>query len=102
MASRLELHEELCNILGSRYTYFQPPSNITMKYPCIRYSSDGVSSTYANDQMYNYTKRYNGIVIDQDPDSTIAESILKHFQMCSLGSPYIADNLYHFPFTLYY
>lgn len=102
MASRLELHEELCGLLGSRNVYFQPPSNLVMKYPCIRYSSDGVDATHANNMMYNYTKRYNGVIIDPNPDSMIAESLLKHFQMCSLGSNYPADGLNHFPFTLYY
>jgi hypothetical protein len=28
--------------------------------------------------------------------------VLLHFKMCAFGRPYVADNLYHFPFTLYY
>ena len=102
MGDRLELHEELCDILGSRYAYFQPPSNIRMTYPCIRYSLGGLDIKRANDHLYNYTNRYEGIVIDYDPDSKIAIDIVKHFPMCSFGSPYVADNLYHYPFTLYY
>ena len=102
MASRLDLHEELCTLLGSRYVYFQPPSTVKMKYPCIRYSSDGVDVRHANNRVYKNIKRYEGVVIDSNPDSVIADNILAHFEMCSLGSPYIADNLNHFPFTLYY
>lgn len=102
MASRLDLHEELCTLLGSRYVYFQPPSTVKMKYPCIRYSSDGVDVRHANNRVYKNIKRYEGVVIDSNPDSVIADNILTHFEMCSLGSPYIADNLNHFPFTLYY
>lgn len=102
MNDRYELHEELCSVLESRNVYFQAPSNLMMKYPCIRYKFSGISSKHANDYIYNYTKRYDGIIIDSDPDSGIPEKLLAHFQMFSLGTPYIADNLYHYPFTLYY
>lgn len=102
MSSRLDLHEELCKILGSRNCYFQPPSSVKMKYPCIRYSSDGNSVRHANNKVYKNVKRYEGVVIDSNPDSTIPDSLLEHFEMCSLGSGYPADNLNHFPFTIYY
>lgn len=102
MADRLDLHEELCTLLGSRNVYFQPPASVKMKYPCIRYSSDGMSVNHANDFAYSYTKRYQGVIIDPNPDSTIAESMLIHFPMFSVGSSYIAENLNHFPFTIYY
>jgi hypothetical protein len=102
MSSRLDLHEELCEILGSRNVYFQPPSSVKMKYPCIRYSSDGNSVRHANNKVYKNVKRYEGVVIDSNPDSTIPDAMLEHFEMCSLGSGYTADNLNHFPFTLYY
>ena len=102
MASRLDLHEELCSVLGSRNVYFQPPESVKMKYPCIRYSSDGVDSVHANNRAYRNVKRYEGVVIDSNPDSVIADKILAHFEMCSLSPGYTADNLNHFPFTLYY
>ena len=100
MASRLKLHEELCKILESRNVYFQPPQS--MKYPCIRYAFGEPNQTYANDLNYNYTNRYDGVVIDRDPESTIPVKIAGHFSRCKMGKPYIADNLNHFPFTLYY
>lgn len=102
MASRLNLHEELCEILNSTNAYFQPPHSLIMKYPCVRYSLDEPNQTYANDSNYNLTKRYDGVVIDRDPESDIAYKILAHFPMCRLGKPYVANNLNHFPFTLYY
>ena len=51
MASRLELHEEFCNILGSRSVYFQPPASIKLNYPCIVYSISSVNKQDANDKM---------------------------------------------------
>ena len=102
MASRLELHEELCKLLGSTNVYFNPPEDVMMKYPAIRYSLSGVDHVRANNKIYRNTNQYSLVVIDPDPDSQIFTDLLAHFPMCSLGRPYTAENLSHFPLTLYY
>lgn len=102
MASRLQLHEELCELLGSRNVYFQPPTSLLMEYPCIRYSKTGVNQRRANGKRYISTNRYELIVIDYDPDSPIPDMILDHFEMASFDRPYVANNLNHFVITLYY
>ena len=101
MPNRLDLHEELCMLLGTRNVYFQPPASVKMKYPCIRYNNDGYHIDHANNRMYVSINRYSGVVIDPNPDSTIPDSMMERFEMCSFGSAYTADNLNHFPFTLY-
>lgn len=101
MASRLELHEEFCSILGSRNVYFQPPESVKLQYPCIVYSLASVETRHADNKVYNGFDRYDGIVIDYDPDSTIPKSILFHFEMCSLDRCYTSDNLNHWSFTLH-
>lgn len=102
MASRLELHEELCEVLGSRNVYFQPPESVKMKYDAIRYQLGGIDVKRANNTVYRNTNQYDGVVITKDPDTTIPTTLLMRFQMCSLGRPYTADNLNHYPFTIYY
>lgn len=102
MASRLELHEELCEALGSRNVYFQPPESVKMQYDAIRYSLAGKNLKRANDKIYLNTNQYDGVVITRDPDTTIPDRLLSNFEMCSFGRPYTADNLNHYPFTLYY
>lgn len=102
MASRLQLHEELCSILGSRNVYFQPPETLEMDYPCIRYSRSGIDRKHANDGGYISTNRYELTVIDYDPDSDIPDKILTHFPRCRFDRAYIADNLNHFVLTLYF
>lgn len=102
MASRLKLHEELIEILGTENVYFDPPASALMHYDAIRYSLADPNIKRANNGVYLVTNQYDGVVITYDPESTIPDSILRHFPMCSLGRPYIADNLHHFPFTIYY
>ena len=102
MASRLELHEELCNLLGTRNVYYQPPSSVSMQYPCIKYSRSGINHKRANDRIYGNANQYEVIVIDFNPDSDIHDRILEHFPMCRFDRPYVADKLYHNVLTLFY
>lgn len=102
MANRLELHEELCNILGSRYAYFQPPASKSMNYPCIKYSLSGIDINRADDMNYTSSKQYMLIVMDRNPDSEIPDKLIEHFRMCSFDRSYTAENLNHFVLTLYY
>lgn len=102
MASRLKLHEELCELLGTRNVYYQSPESVKMQYDAIRYELGGKDLKHANNKIYLNTNRYDGVVITRDPDTLIPDKLLAHFEMCSFGRPYTADNLNHYPFTLYY
>lgn len=101
MADRLSLQFLLEDILGSRNVYFNPPENLRMEYPAIRYSRKKIDSSYANDSVYRQTKRYEVTVIYKDPDSDLPDKISK-LPMCSHDRDYVADNLQHDVFTLYY
>lgn len=102
MSDRLELQAVLEELLGSRNVYFQPPSTVKMKYDAIRYELSSKDLKRANNKVYRLTNQYSGVVITTDPDTTIPDTIINHFEMCSFGRPYVSDNLYHYPFTLYY
>ena len=101
MGTRLELQTMLESLLGSRNVYYNPPATLTMKYPCIRYSLGGVQTMNANNAKYSKMKRYEGIVISKESDPEIVDKILD-LQYTSLETPYKADNLNHYPFTIYY
>lgn len=101
MATREELQAKLEELLGSRNVYYNPPANLEMKYDAIRYSLSGIQSPYANNAKYTKTKCYNLIVISKRPDPEVVDKILD-LPYSSLDRPYVADNLNHYPITLYY
>lgn len=101
MASRLELHEELCKLLGSRSVYFQPPSSVKMKYPAIVYSLDALENKHANDLVYSTNTRYSLTYIDEDPESETVYKLLT-LPYIRFNRFYISDNLNHYTYTLYY
>lgn len=102
MADRLDLQAIFEEILGSRNVYFQPPASVQMNYDCIRYELGGKDLIRADNKVYRMVNKYDGVVISRDPECTIPDTILMYFEMVDFGKPYVVDNLYHYPFTLYF
>lgn len=98
---RSELHTILKGILGSNNVYFQPPSTVTLKYPCIIYAIDGMQIKHASNNPYKHGKRYLVTVVDKNPDSDIPEKVAK-LPTVQFGRSYSADYLNHNTFRLYF
>lgn len=102
MASRLELHTILVNIIGAaNRVYFQPPSNLSMLYPCIVYKRDSAFIRHADNSPYLRKKRYMVTVIDKDPDSLIPEKVAS-LPLTAFSRHFTADNLNHDVYNVYY
>lgn len=101
MGSRLELQTKLEELLGSRNVYYQPPNNMLMEYPAIRYSKSNINSRYADCMKYTTIDRYEIIVMDKLPDNNVISKILE-LPLSSYDRHYISDNLNHDVITLYF
>lgn len=101
MAPRPELQTLLEGVLGSSNVYFQPPSNVQMQYPCIVYQRDNAITKFADNGPYRYTKRYQVTVISRDPDSDVPDKVAE-LRMCTFNRFFVADNLNHDVFELYF
>ena len=101
MASRLELQSKLEELLGSKNVYYQPPNNLQMKYPAIRYSRSSIATNYANDKRYKNLTRYELTVIADLPDHPVIEKLLE-LSYCSYDRHYVTNNLNHDVLTIYY
>ncbi len=101
MAARLKLHEILCEILGSRNVYYQPPETVKMNYPAIVYGLDDMESTFADDGVYLLKRRYAVTVIDKNPDSPLVDKVAV-LPSCRFNRHYEKDHLNHDVFTLYF
>lgn len=98
---RVEFHEILCKILGSRNVYYQPPESLKMKYPAIRYTRDDIENEFGDNRVYKQAHKYSVTVIDADPDSEIVHKVSK-LPMCVFDRHYASDNLNHDVFTICY
>lgn len=102
MASRIELHEKLADILGSREVYFQQPETRKMHYPAIVYDRSSIDQTFADDLTYLGRKQYTVTLIYYDPDSELPDKLLSGFSLIRHVRNYSADNLHHDVFELYW
>lgn len=102
MASRLELHEELCTLLGSENVYFQPPESEKLSYDAIVYKLEDITSRHANNKNYTNRKRYEVMLITRKADNDLIDSILEHFPYSIFNRYYIVEYLHHHVFYIYY
>lgn len=98
---REELHYLLVDLFGSEKVYYQPPENLKMEYPCIRYSVSDVAGRSADNMHYHLTKRYEIVVIDKRPDNPVIDKLLE-LQMATFNRHYVSDGLNHDIIYLYY
>lgn len=108
MGQRLNLQTLLENLLVTEEepnkilnVYFQPPDNVQMVYPCIVYNRDNADKKFAGNITYLFKKRYQVTVIDSDPDSNIPDKVAA-LPLCTFSRFFVADNLNHDVFNLYF
>jgi hypothetical protein len=65
------------------------------------YQIDTGWSEFADGIPYRFTKRYQVTVIDRDPDSPIPDEVAQ-LPSCVLNRAFVADNLHHTVFNLYF
>lgn len=99
MAPRLQLHQLLETFTEN--VYFQPPTNVTLEYPCIIYQRDFAETQFADDIPYNHQLRYMITVIDRNPDSDIPAKIAS-MPMSSFNRFYTADDLNHDVYNVFF
>lgn len=102
MGRRIEFHEKLVELLGSRYVYFQPPESLKLEYPCIVYLMSRGDTRFSDNVPYTFEVAYDVTFITKDPDSPLVKTIAMHFPKCRFDRQFTADNLNHYVYTIYY
>lgn len=99
MAPRPELQTLLETITDD--VYFQPPTNVTLRYPCIVYERDYADTKFAGNKPYSHMVRYRVIVIDRNPDSPMLAQVAA-LPMCTFNRFYAIDDLNHNVYQLFF
>lgn len=99
--TRLTLQSKLEDLLGSNHVYYQPPENLKMEYPAIRYSKSDEEDIYANNIKYISMSVYDLVVIDKKPDNPVIKKLLK-LPYSEFNRHYVADGLNHDIIRIFY
>jgi hypothetical protein len=81
--------------------YFQPPPDVQMNYPAIVYERRRAETYHANNAPYCVVKQYQIMLISRSPDSPLYDTIVG-LPMCTHERFYVADNLNHDVFSIYF
>lgn len=106
MDERFCLDDVLASIInitesnGDRHIYLNPPPDIRMCYPAIKYSLNKIDLKFANNGVYQTKPSYEVTLIDENIDTKYLADILR-IPYCRFDRFYIADNLNHWVFTIY-
>lgn len=100
MAPREQLQAKLETIVPN--VYFQPPANVQMTYPAIVYERARAYTEYADNDPCRVTRQYQLTLISRDPDETALFDAIAALQMCVHERFYVADNLNHDVFNIYF
>lgn len=87
---------------GYQHTYFEPPESVRMQYDAVVYEKTAMNVRRANNRSYSVRDGYKVTVISRDSETPLPRMIQEHFERCAPERPFVTDNLYHFPFTIYY
>lgn len=101
MGQRAQLQSLLESLFGLPNVYFQPPPNVQIVYPAIVYARDYAVSEFAGNRPYRHTRRYQVTVIDRDPENPVLDKIAD-LPMCTFSRHFVADNLNHDVYSLYF
>lgn len=98
---REELGAKLEAILGSPNVYFQPPDELQMSYPAIRFERDDADQKHANNGVYNWKQRYQVTFMAYDPDSDVIDKLME-FPLSKFSRHYATSGLNHDVFVIYH
>lgn len=91
-----EILHEICDEV-----HFQPPTGFKLKYPCIIYELERMNVRRADNAAYTLYDEYLITYITRDPDDSTKLKFMD-IPLCSPERFFPNDNLYHYPFKLYW
>lgn len=99
---RLDFDNELRALLNTQNTYYEPPSNVRLKYDCVVYARSFIDDSKADDRTYSRRVRYLVTLISHNPDNNWAQLVLDHFPYSRYDRHFNADGLSHDVILIYY
>ena len=95
MKTRAEIQELLEEVLGSKNVYFQPPTNTSLKYPCIVYKFERFNVRHADNKPYFVTSRWHIHHMYKNPKNDLKEKFVFEVPFCEFDRRIVSDGVYN-------
>lgn len=99
--SQEELQEILSDLDDVTEAYFQKPGNMTLVQPYIVYELSDEFVHRADNVVYHHLNQYTVTIVVRDQDSPIP-GMVRDLPFASFDRMFIAGQLYHFVYNLYF
>lgn len=100
MKTRAEVQSMLEEILDSKNVYFQPPSNTSLKYPCIVFKFSRFDTRPADNKPYIVTSCWEIHHMYKNPKHDLKEKFVFEAPFCSWDRRIVSDGVYNDYYTL--
>lgn len=100
MARRLDLQQELSELISPAKVYFEPPETMKLSYPCLVYSVSNIDIKHADNTPHVLNWRFQLTYITTDPDDPAVDK-LSRLSAVRFDRSYRSGSLQHFVFQLY-
>lgn len=97
--TRLTLHQDLVDALGSSNVYYNPPETLKMEFPAIVYKLDYFDQIHADNKKYIDWTTYKVTVVSSKPDHPVVKKIL-NWEMTRFSTSYTRNGFYHYVIIL--
>lgn len=102
MRPRSEFHKFLVGLMGPDIPiYHQAPPNTGMKYPCVVYRKSAENRMFADNFPYSRENRWQVTYITMSPKDETFDK-LGELPLSVFDRYFIADNLHHHSYVIYY
>lgn len=97
---RLKLHGLMAEIYPELEIYYQPPTNLTLSYPCIVYTLSDLDPTFANNSPYSIKSVFTITLMRHltDRSGLYVKNMLK-IPYTRFITGFTSDNIVHNQFT---
>lgn len=101
MARRVDLQQELTEIVGEGRVFFEPLESTKLRYPCLVYSLSYMYITHADNTPYRHDDRYQLTLITKDPDDDLIGKVAMGLPGVRFDRAYRSGSLHHYVYQLY-
>lgn len=101
MKTKEEVGDLLEGVLGNSNVYFQPPTNIKLKYPCMVYKFVTPKVDRAGNMPYIVTGHWEVHHMYKDPDNSLVEKMLFASPFVAHDNNIVSEGVYNDYYTIY-
>ena len=91
---RMIVHTELSKIF--EHVYYQPPTTLVLKYPCVIYDRSDIQPVYSDNRIYAKYEKYDiNILYKSVLDESLVDIVIESMDYVKFKNTTIKESVYN-------